>query len=231
VIPEFLHTILYNEDRKAIAIPTSGKPARPVQQGIRDYLLCEGCERLLNDQFEQPFRKLWYEDGTVPMVAFGSTFDLHVPDYARFKLFLLSILWRAGVSTRKPFSNVALGSFENDIRRMLATTDPGASGDFPIIAAVMLVPGRLQVAHVVVAPFETSWPTCAAYVFMFGGCLWHFLLQRGELPELVKRDALSEDGQMRMQVTSMSEVRPIHESFTDYATLARNRGWRDPLQK
>jgi hypothetical protein len=47
-------------------------------------------------------------------------------DYAMFKLFHLSVLWRAGVSTREEFRNVKLGSHEDVIRQMLLRDDPGA---------------------------------------------------------------------------------------------------------
>lgn len=54
-------------------------------------------------------------------------------DYQRFKLFLLSILWRASVSSREFCGDVKLGQDEEILRRMIKNEDSKRLGDFPIL--------------------------------------------------------------------------------------------------
>jgi hypothetical protein len=54
-------------------------------------------------------------------------------DYAKFKLFLLSILWRASISKRDVFSDIYLGPYEEQLRKMIKDGDPGSVDCFPIL--------------------------------------------------------------------------------------------------
>jgi hypothetical protein len=51
-------------------------------------------------------------------------------DYAKLKLFQLSLLWRAGVARQEFFAKVDLGEYAETLRQMLHSSDPGSSADF-----------------------------------------------------------------------------------------------------
>lgn len=53
-------------------------------------------------------------------------------DYTKFKLFLLSILWKASISSRSFFVDVDLGTHEEVIRKMILTGDAGEEHEYPI---------------------------------------------------------------------------------------------------
>lgn len=57
-------------------------------------------------------------------------------DYRKLKLFFLSLLWRAGVSTRPFFSKVDLGFHEERLRRHILSGDPGEIGDFSVVISI-----------------------------------------------------------------------------------------------
>ena len=73
-------------------------------------------------------------------------------DYKKFKLFLLSILWKAHISKNEFFENVDLGKkYSEQIREMLLLGNPGAETDFEnmivmykkdFLPAKMLIPPR-----------------------------------------------------------------------------------------
>jgi len=54
-------------------------------------------------------------------------------DYALFKLFVLSMLWRASVSSLEYYEEIDLGQHEDTIRKMVENNDPGSEHDFPIV--------------------------------------------------------------------------------------------------
>jgi hypothetical protein len=200
-----------------------------VQQAFQSRLLCVDCERYFNEEFETPFHEIWYKRNTAPMVVFGPVYRLQLPDYVRFKLFFLSVLWRAAVCIAKPFANVNIGDSEPKLRRMLEMREAGPAGEFPIVGSVIHVPNSLQVSHVAASPFSTKWPDCSAYVLTFGGCIWHVLLRTGQLPSYLQGWALQEDGRMALPVVDMSNISPLDNLFRDYVHLAVQKGWRMPL--
>jgi hypothetical protein len=52
-------------------------------------------------------------------------------DYAKLKLFILSMMWRTSISDRSSFRRVNLGPFEPEVRELLARKDPGDTQKFP----------------------------------------------------------------------------------------------------
>jgi hypothetical protein len=53
-------------------------------------------------------------------------------DYRLLKLFFLSLLWRASVSTHEFYRRVSIGPFETELRAMIANADPGAAETFAV---------------------------------------------------------------------------------------------------
>jgi hypothetical protein len=156
VIPEFVYAPLYDDGGKMIGFKfgEGGIRSHLVQKGLREPLLCTSCEQLLNHDYEQPNVSLWRQlaahdretppDWT-PFSTPAGAKGVHVKkvNYSSFKLFLLSMLWRSGVSERKEFAAVELGPYEGRLRRMLLEGTPGAKLDFPCIVFLYNKPGVL----------------------------------------------------------------------------------------
>lgn len=55
--------------------------------------------------------------------------------YQKLKLFFLSVLWRAAVSTQRFFSKVSLGPHEKTLQDMILDKNPGDADDFAVTVA------------------------------------------------------------------------------------------------
>ncbi len=211
VIPEFLHSAIYDTKNRALKMTASTGKSTPVQVGFRAPILGKNCEALVNDEYEQPFRRMWFEEGRAPTGTFGgSVHQIYVPDYRRFKLFLLSVLFRAGVCTLDPYASVNLGTHENSLREMLLHGDARSPMDYPILGSVLLMPNSRQVYTSVTPPFEVEFEGHPLYVFAFGGCLWEFLLTTNGVSN---RDALADDGMMRFKPIDLWTVTPLRHGY------------------
>ena len=127
IVPEFMYKPVYLEHRM-IGFKESKEGTKEVvhQKGLREYLLCDSCEGHLNTSYECPNVAVWEplcSRGTYPglVVTHRTTgqgteiANVTGVDYAKLKLLLLSILWRASVSKRREYSAVpvlALGNFD-----------------------------------------------------------------------------------------------------------------------
>jgi len=59
-------------------------------------------------------------------------------EYKRFKLFLLSLLWRASISTRPFFELVKLELLQEEkLRKMLYEGDPGEQNEYPCVICIV----------------------------------------------------------------------------------------------
>ncbi len=156
MVPEFMWKPLRNERGKMLGIRAGGEEmwGQLLQKGLRERLLCEECDnRLLNQRYEQPSESSWSTLSglreTPSITIEGIRVSKPDPsdrsdlvrvrglDYPRFKLFLLSLLWRASASSLPEYHQVQLGPHEETLRRMLLCADPGNRASYPIILYVL----------------------------------------------------------------------------------------------
>jgi hypothetical protein len=229
IIPEFFLRAVFDETGRALAIHGEPRPARLVQQAFMHRLLCKECEGFLNDEYEMPFLAFWRH--ALPGVIWGPNYLLKVPDYGRFKLFLLSVLWRAGVCHEGAFAKVNLADHESTLREMLLRHVPHSMHDFPIMGALLLVPDSLQVSFAVVSPFKTTWEGSDGYMFSFGGCLWQFILRHEPLAAWTHEWMLMDDGRLGLPAVEVSQLGALDRTLTGYVRLANEKGWRNPWER
>jgi hypothetical protein len=182
------------------------KLARPtlVQKGLTQHLLCEDCEQLINKRYEQPFLEYWVgKPALPPNPPAKSVLHLTDIDYQMFKLFHISVLWRAGVSKLEAFSPVRLGPFEPRLREMLLHGDPGPE-TFVQIFAVALTDPRDGSLHMktVMYPGDYRFEGRRMYVSAFGGAGWHYIVSNQPSTTL-QEQMLSEKGTMSLATFDM----------------------------
>jgi hypothetical protein len=141
IIPNFLYKEIFDERHKLDKVKAENPPkliSRPSSGEYEGGILCKACDNDVIGKFESYAKKVLF--GGIPLkverirnehgVEFITFWGI---DYAPFKLFLLSILWRASISTRDFFSEIKLGSHENHIRNMIINRDAKGKYDYPIL--------------------------------------------------------------------------------------------------
>ena len=191
IVPEFLYRPHYDDKHRAMLFDGSSAPFKVLQKGLREPLLCQECEGRLG-VFESYFARFWYKRSALPPVVNDPEVVLTGIDYSRFKLFILSIAWRASVSSQAS----SLGPHEAQMRAMLMNADPGPMHQYPIFAGVIVDTDTNQPWDgVMLAPLKIRVKSHWARRMVFGGAAWtvltsrhqtlplegHFLSERGEL--------------------------------------------------
>ena len=136
IVPDFLCDPLRDSNRQMVVI---GPKIRKIQTGYFERLLCSKCESLLSG-YENKFKRAWMDTipqtlGRLCTVPPNNHICVSIPDFTAFKLFHLSVLWRAAASSRfKLESGITLGPYGAQIASMLLNGDPGQPGEFPFFA-------------------------------------------------------------------------------------------------
>lgn len=212
IVPEFLYGDLYNSKHQLIGIHGLGSKGWEVQQkGLREYLFCDGCEQHINERFEKPFRRIWAEN--CPLLDPWEAEDVHwiQVDYKEFKLFHLSVLFRAGVSTLPTFAEVTLGPHEGRLRRMLLEQDAGRVEQYPIFGYAVIHHKTKRIVQMVSKAQANKFGGRRCYGFMYGGVQWWIGVSSDTNHELQKV-ALRCDGQMPLAAIPWNEVSVIQEA-------------------
>lgn len=142
IIPDFMYEGLFDEkhfmsildvDKKKVV---SRKP-----DGIYDkHILCAKCDNEVIGSYESYASKL-IMGGKLPYSLQprinildeqngSSRIQIQNIDYNKFKLFLLSILWRGHISKNTFFNKIDLGKYAEEIRNMLLNQNAGFETDF-----------------------------------------------------------------------------------------------------
>lgn len=149
IIPDFMYANIYDQHHKlnkfapAEYVLGNRRIERPSSSEYEADILCKDCDGDIIGSYETYGRLALYaeinESADGPIPEHGVT-ETGIPvtrmtnlNYQKFKLFLLSILWRASISTRSFFQDVKLGPYEDQIRRMILEDNPGRAEDFPIL--------------------------------------------------------------------------------------------------
>jgi hypothetical protein len=170
IIPEFLFKALYDEKHRFFALSSAiEKKNVLLQKGPRERLLCRDCEGILAR----------YEHYAHSVLSTYQNLHIRMPwgirenvDYLKFKVFQLSLLWRAGVSDLDFFEEVKLGRHQERLRQMILDGDAGRPCDY---GALLFIPVTMKggtVSDLIMSPSKRKIGGHTCYVFMLGSAAW-----------------------------------------------------------
>jgi hypothetical protein len=208
IIPEFVYESLYDEKHRFHVV--SAEPderARYKQKGLKESLLCEQCETQFSKH--ESYAKSVLKGGVALNARReGSLIVLSGLNYHAFKLFQLSILWRAGVSKSEFFQKVQLGPHEEVLRTKLLNNDPGTSTAYGCVMwGITMLPGESPA--LIMQPTRTRIHGHVTYKFMFGGLVWVFFVTSQEIAYPFNQCIVKENGETVVQVKHISEMHDL----------------------
>ncbi|MEX2213494.1 MAG: hypothetical protein WD768_05170 [Phycisphaeraceae bacterium] len=197
IIPEFAYRGLYDEKHRMVSFgPLSPeKHSSRLQKGLRDRLLCDGCEGFINDNFEKPFLSYFIDGNALDALKGKRVATLTRINYSAFKLFHLSVLFRAHHAMIPNFGEVYLGASESPIREMLLNKNAGKDWEFPIVCSAITQPDGEIWKDIIAPAHSVVLGSQQAFLFTFAGCQWLYFLSSVLTPEIDKR-CLKESGEL-----------------------------------
>lgn len=173
IVPEFLYKSLYNNRHQFLGVVDEPCARTDVlQKGIREKLFCVKCEQYINDSYEKPFRDCWIDNPVLPNSWVDiDSITVKVP-YITFKLFHLSVLYRAGVSKLPMYSSVALGCHLERIRQLLLSKQPGVHWQYPVFGYAIVHHQSRQVVHLLTQPEKSRFKGHTCYGMIYAGVRW-----------------------------------------------------------
>jgi hypothetical protein len=205
IIPEFVYSPLYDEKHRfhVLSNVKVRGPAK-LQKGIREYLLCGECEAALS-KHERYVSVILSGRFAVRSSRNGKLVSLEGLDYKQFRLFGLSVLWRASVSSLQMFEQVKLGPHEEVLRQMLLTEDPGRPNQYPFMLAPIVHGDEVQ-TDLIMQPTWARAEGHYSYRFVFGGLAWVYLVSSHKPPVVIANAAISEDGKTIMLISDIEKM-------------------------
>ena len=126
MVPE-LHSNIENEYPKKTPI------------GIYDKnILCAACDNYIGiwDNYAQHL--LLREFSEKNAVLFNNrkvAYKIEAFDYEKLKLFFISLIWRASISSDSFYKRINLGPYQDVLKKMILNADPGTDNQFQVVLA------------------------------------------------------------------------------------------------
>jgi hypothetical protein len=212
IVPEFLHRPTYDERHGAIYFDSERMRQGTRRRGFWEELLCRGCEERIG-QLESYFADLWFQRGARPELVLRGNRPLRASglDYHRFKLFHLSILWRASIASLAPFQGIRLGTHEERLRTMLLTGDAGPADRYPLCGVAVRDDDGTYKDDMLQLPRPGRYAGHHFYSAMFGGVFWLYRVS-GHTAGWTIPTTLTEDGVLLLAMQPWTEHPSIREA-------------------
>lgn len=198
IVPEFLYAHLYNDKRQIMGVHCRGNDGYDlIQKGLRDRLLCAQCESFINLNYEIPFRQAWVDNPAIPRSgwAFNDVKHVRMP-YAPFKLFHLSVMYRAALAKHRTYKEADLS--EDDIirlREMLLAGNPGPPSRYGIAGLALVHHRSGDLVDMISRPTIIADSRRQFFQMMYGCVEWTIKLTRAS-HSVFDRQALDASGRM-----------------------------------
>jgi len=198
IIPEFFYKSLYDKVlHRFNVLSTDPRITRKYdQKGLREKLLCEDCEEKLskNERYVNHIINggvgVWVGDKG----AFVEVTDI---DYSKYKLCMLSILWRAGISSLPFFEDVKLGSKHSEsLRKMIYNETPLQEDKYGFITFAILNRDNEILEDLIVKPQSIRLYGHRFYRFVFGGMGVFFQTSNHVIDKQIKDTYLKKEGKL-----------------------------------
>lgn len=211
IIPDFMYSELYDDNHQFIFTKQEWlKGERVSRRSSGEYdsgLLCYKCENERLSSLESYARIALYggdfsSKNKIDCRNFKTEEGLSYThceniNYTKFKLFLLSILWRASISNREIFSEVELGSHEEEIRKMIFNESPGKINEYPIL---MFGTQRQSsnFSKLITQPRKLKQGVRTLYLFFIGGTILLYNISRHKIPNIFIKHTIRPSNELEL---------------------------------
>lgn len=212
IIPDCMYQELYDEKHKIHKFePVSyfkgeSYMQKPSSGEYEGGLLCAKCDNERIGRLESYACHFLYSTGELPEdikpavknfrdeptgVGFSTIGNTK---YDLFKLFILSILWRAGISKREGFGQIVLEDDEPIIREMLLTNNPKSEDVYPIVFFGW-IQGDSLATDMIQQPVTVKEKHGKRYMFPINGLVYNIYTSIEDIKPELQPHILKENGE------------------------------------
>ena len=222
IIPEFFYKQLYdNIHRFHVISSQSSKPEKFGQKGFREKLLCSSCEQKFA-RWEK-YTKQVFMDGGLKLEQKGKILKVSNLNYSTFKLFLLSLLWRMGVSKLEFFSETNLGDKHLEkLRLALLNEDPLESLQYPCFMSAISIKGKLHTDWIS-QPMHNKSSGYHCHCVVINAILFCFYVSSHAPPAVFSEVCINKKNEMSIYVGEIKDIPVLAEQAFGLGEAIRAR--------
>lgn len=210
IAPNFLYKDLLDTNNSFVKAKLIEVTSKKVQTGLFEAnILCDRCDNEILSKLEDYGYRVLYS-GKIKGFSMrneitpeGVEWTLcNGVDYKKFKLFLLSLIWRFSISSNEFYKFVDLGKDEEVVRKMIHEDDAGDILDYPCSLTSYRKHTDLPF-QIISQPLSHIHEGCPCYGFIVNGFLYNFYHSKTTLvPDYVAEMVINKNNQLKVVLLS-----------------------------
>lgn len=187
IIPEgFFRPLRLGSTAPEIHSNTKGVFPKKSPIGVYDKkILCEKCDKYIG-LWDDYAHKLLIQNFSEKFALYkGSTkvaYKINAYDYKKLKLFFLSILWRASISSQPFYKRIEIGPHEQILKEMIINGDPGNPYYYAVSLAKFIDPEIKEMLD----PHQTKFDGINYCQFYITGFVLYIKTDKRNPPDFLK---------------------------------------------
>ncbi|MBL7128175.1 MAG: hypothetical protein ISS16_04240 [Ignavibacteria bacterium] len=176
-----------------------------MQKGLREYLLCNDCEQQIG-RYEKYVNDVFFNKTTNNVIQDDKIIVIKKVDYVLMKLFQLSILWRASISSKEIFRYIELGPHQEIIRKMIYNEKPGKYYEYGCLQIAVIIDDSKLIEGLMLNPEYLRIEGYRLYRFVFGGFIWAYFVSSHNYQYKWKKFFLLENGTLTIHKEKFDDL-------------------------
>ena len=227
ILSDFLHSDLYDENHKlrqmdVIALSNGiDRESRPSSGSYEGCILCNVCDNELIGKYETYISNLLKgnlrENEKISCKKVTNSqginfIEIRNLDFTKTKLFLLSLLWRAGISSRNEYREVELGPYQEIFRKEIFDNSP--SDDKNTQINIYKFENGSNYASFIGQPRRHKFGHSTAYSIVITGYLIIYHLGDNKISEKTFNNRLKENNSIAIIEVPKNKVQKFVMAYT-----------------
>ncbi len=208
IIPDFMYRDLFDEKHRLNEVWTSSFKNEKLKSKSRQtgtyegQLLCHKCDNKRIGRLETYASSTLYGGAELDYVYVDNPGEMSFTqiqgiDYSRFKLFLLSLIWRASVSTLPMFKDINLGTHEETISKMILDDNPGVPFEYPCLLLTSLHLINIP-SEIITGPYVTREIGGFLCFFPISGIFYTYFIGHQRFPPFAIESFIKKNGEIKI---------------------------------
>lgn len=186
IYPQFLYKGVFDASNRSVFQNLKAGTDKFYQTGFYDkYIFCQNCDNVILGSLERYAASVFYypgSSGSLRITEHRERTELTVMnvqdiDYKKFKLFVLSLLWKAHISSNPFFREVEISGIEPQLRSMLHNHDLFEDSDYQICIVRIDRPNG-QAIDIIPNPQVSLGQELKVAIFIIGGLIYAVELEK-----------------------------------------------------
>jgi hypothetical protein len=228
IIPEGFYTKTYDEYRRARYASKSREILKYMQKGYWEHLLCKQCDGDIIGSYDKYAIEVIRDKKHIKEQSYVNLLKWDNLDYNRFKLFHLSVLWRAHLSKENCRAINLTEEQAEQLRQYILSGKAPDEYEYPLYGLSLFDAFSNVNQCDEIITFGNCYqrleaPDSKMFVFIYGGIAWHYIVPCAKHDDILQSLFLKKSKSFILEKQNLRDFPPFFHVFNSILMVGKSK--------